>query len=313
MAEGTSKWRDIEPILKWGAVSYACGFLIVMIHTARLGIPALQLIEPINIWIGLPVTIVLFFFDKLINKWKRAMEELDRELTEAVALAVKIGKEKDPDQVYDLIVNTIVRAFSSTFVFPSVNPSEFLMKKIFGYYRTKFTAALTETLPERKRLVAQGWLWRVLSVAAFFAAVQRFVNVIVELAVMLIACSLYVGVLYSRIPQTYGGGRPMDVQVIIDAESIPQESSYFRDVLPPQSKSTGQTQSKSTGQTENNSANQTEDKSTRQKTKTTTTIAAVLYYQTEDAYYVRIKKEQTPVGPIVSISNHTVEGIVFAK
>ncbi|HYL87063.1 MAG TPA: hypothetical protein VE263_22765 [Candidatus Angelobacter sp.] len=140
MTVGTSKWPDIEPILKWGAVSYACGFLIVMIHTARLGIPALQLIEPINIWIGLPIAIVLFFFDKLIDQWKRALAALDHELTEADALADKIGEEKDPTQAYDLIVNAIILASRTSFTF-SINPLEFLLKKIYGYYRTKLVKA----------------------------------------------------------------------------------------------------------------------------------------------------------------------------
>lgn len=305
MAEGTSKWRDIEPILKWGAVSYACGFLIVMIHTARLGIPALQLIEPINVWIGLPIAIVLFFFEKLIGQWNRAMENLDRELTEAAALADKIGKERDPDKVFDWIVNAVVLAFATTFVFPSMDLFGFLMKKIYELFRPKFIAALDKASPDEKRAVAQRWLGRVLSAAAFVAGVQRFVYVFVELVVILLACFLYVIVLYPRIPQTYGGGRPMEVQLIVDAESIPRESSYFRDVLPSENKSTSQTENKPIAQTEN--------KSTGQKSKTSTTIAVVLYYQTEDAYYVRINKVQTPVGPIVSLSSHAVAGIIFTK
>ena len=47
-----AKWHNIEPALKWVAVAYAFGFVTVMLYTYRLGIPVLQLIEPVNVWIG---------------------------------------------------------------------------------------------------------------------------------------------------------------------------------------------------------------------------------------------------------------------
>ena len=34
------KVRDIEPLLKWGAVAYAGGFLTVMLHTHHLASPS---------------------------------------------------------------------------------------------------------------------------------------------------------------------------------------------------------------------------------------------------------------------------------
>lgn len=60
-------WHDIEPILKWAAVAYGFGFLTVMWHTHRLGVPVLQLIEPVNVWIGAPLAIVVFFLEKLVK------------------------------------------------------------------------------------------------------------------------------------------------------------------------------------------------------------------------------------------------------
>jgi len=62
---GGSQWHTIEPILKWGAVAYGFGFLTVMVHTYLLGVPVLQLIEPVNVWIGAPLAGVVFFLDKL--------------------------------------------------------------------------------------------------------------------------------------------------------------------------------------------------------------------------------------------------------
>ncbi|HYK61081.1 MAG TPA: hypothetical protein VEV85_16735 [Bryobacteraceae bacterium] len=46
-------------------MAYGFGFLTVMVHTYPLGVPALQLIEPVNVWIGAPLAGVVFFLDKL--------------------------------------------------------------------------------------------------------------------------------------------------------------------------------------------------------------------------------------------------------
>jgi len=55
-ANPKANWRDIEWILKWAADAYGFGFLTVMWYTHhRLGVPVLQLIEPVNVWIGAPL------------------------------------------------------------------------------------------------------------------------------------------------------------------------------------------------------------------------------------------------------------------
>jgi hypothetical protein len=55
----------VKSVLAWGSLSYACGFVTVTAHTWRLGLPVIQLIEPIYVWIGLPVAVVAFFSKKL--------------------------------------------------------------------------------------------------------------------------------------------------------------------------------------------------------------------------------------------------------
>ena len=73
---GEANWHNIEPVLKWGGVAYVFGFGIVMYHTYRLGIPTLQLIDPVNIWIGTPVTILTFFSDKIYFGAKKSVGNL---------------------------------------------------------------------------------------------------------------------------------------------------------------------------------------------------------------------------------------------
>jgi hypothetical protein len=53
------------------------------VHTSRLGVPVVQLIEPIYIWIGAPLARVLFFLGHLIKAFKRCRDLLRQELQEA--------------------------------------------------------------------------------------------------------------------------------------------------------------------------------------------------------------------------------------
>ncbi len=52
--------KQVEIFLAWGSVAYAAGFVTVLAHTARLGIPIIEILKPLYIWIGLPLAIVLF-------------------------------------------------------------------------------------------------------------------------------------------------------------------------------------------------------------------------------------------------------------
>jgi hypothetical protein len=44
----------------------------------------LQIIEPLNIWVGLPLTVVVFFIDKIAAMYKAAMMQLRGELAGTV-------------------------------------------------------------------------------------------------------------------------------------------------------------------------------------------------------------------------------------
>ena len=55
-----SEGKQLEVLISWASIAYALGFVTVMIHTARLGIPVIELIEPIYVWIGLPLALVVF-------------------------------------------------------------------------------------------------------------------------------------------------------------------------------------------------------------------------------------------------------------
>ncbi len=39
--------KQIERVLAWGSVAYIAGFVTVMAHTARLGIPVIEILKPL--------------------------------------------------------------------------------------------------------------------------------------------------------------------------------------------------------------------------------------------------------------------------
>ena len=55
--------KQLQSILAWVSVAYALGFITVMVHTAQLGIPIIQLLEPVYILVGVPLAIVAFLID----------------------------------------------------------------------------------------------------------------------------------------------------------------------------------------------------------------------------------------------------------
>jgi len=48
-----------DQYLKLAAIPYAFGFFTVMLHTARYGFPVVQILQPLNFWIGVIPTLTL--------------------------------------------------------------------------------------------------------------------------------------------------------------------------------------------------------------------------------------------------------------
>jgi hypothetical protein len=54
-----------------------------MLHTHRLGIPVVELIEPIYVWVGIPLAVAGYFVEQLIASFKRTLKRRPQELDEA--------------------------------------------------------------------------------------------------------------------------------------------------------------------------------------------------------------------------------------
>jgi hypothetical protein len=49
-----------------------------MLHTYRLGLPVVELIEPIYIWVGLPLAVVLYFIGQLLAAFRATRRNFDK-------------------------------------------------------------------------------------------------------------------------------------------------------------------------------------------------------------------------------------------
>ena len=96
----------------------------------------------------------------------------------------------------------------------------------------------------------------------------------------LVACRLYVVEVFPRIPQSLGGGRPLAVELLVSPDALPQ-TKEFEDW-------------------------RTDGAASKTETKESILIPVTLYFRSEHELIVR-KGE----GPVISLSDHVIEGIVF--
>lgn len=93
----------VKQVVSWGSIAYAFGFLVVMLHTWRLGLPVIELIHPIFIWIGLPLATVAFFYRQLSAAFHRNSSEIANEARAGWSLAVNAQSQAEVDLVAEAI------------------------------------------------------------------------------------------------------------------------------------------------------------------------------------------------------------------
>jgi hypothetical protein len=276
-------WHNVELILKWTAVAYGFGFLTVMWHTHRLGVPVLQLIEPVNVWIGAPLAIVVFFIEKLVKAANKIREDFVTGLKEVRGRAKAVTESKDLQMLAERTVDLM--ATSSILAIPLFGKLSFvkgLLKKLFTViYR--LSGLFDPQVSDRQRERTLAHLSRTLAWSQFVAVTGNFIDSVVTLCVVPLACFVYVVAIYPLIPQTLGGGKPVDVQVVVSEESIPEAKEFEGWVSSSRSATTSSL-----------------------TTKRSLIVPVTLYFRTDHDLYIR-KGD----GPIISLSEHAVEGIIF--
>lgn len=67
--------RAATDVLGYATFAYAVGFLTLLANTAKYGLPVLEFIRPLNLWIGVFPTAVIVGSFAIFKKWRRLNPE----------------------------------------------------------------------------------------------------------------------------------------------------------------------------------------------------------------------------------------------
>ncbi|HEX4963810.1 MAG TPA: hypothetical protein VF173_23495 [Thermoanaerobaculia bacterium] len=203
-----------EKLIAWASVAYGFGFAVVLLHTARLGVPVLELVKPIYILIGLPMAI-LAFFSRQILKWLRAEAVANRDELVA-ALREQHILESDPQKdVIEKVIRSLSRAM------PWYFPAKALGKALG---RLLQRAHVGQDAASGRSLFSMRILDRYVRLLEGAAALNRLTKLAMLVAVSGLLLYLYVWEIYPKMPMAYGGGAPASVQLRSTRPRFPRTS-----------------------------------------------------------------------------------------
>lgn len=266
----------VKQVVSWGSIAYALGFLVVMLHTWRLGLPVIELIHPIFIWIGLPLATIAFFYRQISAAFHRSSSEIATEAKTGWSLAVDAKSQADADLIAEAIGS--LRAFDGFF---SLGIGDTLARTAAPLIQQVLSNSLAEIKSKnlndyelRKRQFRRILGWARLTIAIF-----RMLNVAGYALLLGISLYVYVWELYPQIPQTLGGGKSRMVSLVVEQGSLPATPSAS---AAPSAASVPSAE------------------------KATEMLSATLLYMTKDAYYIRSKDGRT-----LSIKADAVKSVVW--
>lgn len=262
----------VKQILSWASVSYAFGFVIVTVHTARLGLPVIELLHPIYVWVGLPIALVLFFSSRIAALSMRASDRAAKEIRLGL-MRTRSPAVLDESQLMEdmtAAAQAIPFFLGSAFIVPAILRLIGL-KDILAAQRAGDPVAFQRSALSIRRIAG---------FARAFGAAWSIASLVAYLLYLLLLLGVYVYSLYPEIPQSYGGGKPVTAYLVVEETALPDG------VLALSERKAGSTGDKAD--------------------KLTALLPVTLLYATKDAYYVRVAS-----GVKMSIKADTVKSVVW--
>ena len=250
---------DVKSFVAWGSIAYAFGFVTVMLHTARLGFPVLELLSAIYILVGAPLAGVAFFLLWISQSFSSRASRITNEVKESWE-GLKQGV---PPEDFDLISSFLG-------IFTAISP---ILRPFRRRIESLLKKAMSSDLNVSKHATAV--LIRFASLLRGIQAINAALNLVAGGLLLLLAIGLYVWQLYPHIPQSYGGGAPTEVRLLVNIARVP------RDVLGLPAGEDGAPATAMTGRMS-------------------------LLYSTTDNYYVEDSN-----GRRMSLSREAVEGVIW--
>jgi hypothetical protein len=200
-----------ERVIAGASVAYGLGFAVVLLHTARLGVPVLELVKPIYILIGLPLA-MLAFFSRQILKWLKGEAIAGRDELMKALKEQYIAESDEEKVVIDKIILSLDR------VMPWYVP----LRALRGLLGKVLQESITKKDPVTGRVLFSARLLDSYSRALYGSgALIRLVNLAFMVVVASFLVFLYVWEIYPRLPMAYGGGAPMSVRLLVKTSEIP--------------------------------------------------------------------------------------------
>jgi len=270
----------LEALLKLGALAYGLGFLTVMLNTAKLGIPSLELLEPVQVWVGIPLALVYWLVLAAYRYFRRHAADLSHDLPLVKSQFDEIQSLAERgDDINELLRKAELVAFRLPYVGLAwvATLRSFLLKM----WSLESTKSLEH--PALRKLV-QNVLAPTIGTVLFLQRVFTFLSKIVSVILILgLATYYYIAIFYPKMPAKWGGGAPMHVTMVLTEEGMPKGDTELSGLFP-QSIPEGRDSS----------------------TKARRTKPLDLLYATQDAYYIKLDS-----GKIARISAHAVSAVIF--
>jgi hypothetical protein len=200
-----------DQYLKLAAIPYAFGFLTVMLHTARYGFPVVQILEPLNFWVGAIPSLLLLILWKgfslvMHSPWEKQMLNAAKTMSLQkrtwfrvllTLLVFTIGtwlvvNRRTPVSDGDATVYYLSRALICIFV-------AIIMGSVM---RVESQLTMNPRNPTARRHI-------------------RTINAVVFSLFITTVLFSYLKGIYGLLPQRYGFGKPANVRLILDSKSAP--------------------------------------------------------------------------------------------
>jgi hypothetical protein len=214
--------RAVKAVLAWGSVSYAFGFFTVTMHTAKLGLPMIELLQPTYIWVGLPLAIVAFFGRWLMNHLRRKGAAMAAEFRSLLETFVDHGESsrgpltdamKRATDALSTLLNRHVPLFPLRYRFRP------LLRCV--PYASQYFEKKQNDMPQ-EQIVAIVQACRRFTLIAYTSSIAAIFLYLLSIVSWLgLAAFIYVAAIYPAIPQGIGGGKAVPVRLVLDRDALP--------------------------------------------------------------------------------------------
>nr|WP_159373703.1 hypothetical protein [Cupriavidus taiwanensis] len=205
----------VKSLVTWTSISYACGFFIVLLHTWRLGLPVIELIHPIYVWIGVPLAMFGYFLDHIFGYFQRGASEAMEDVRTGWSRATGL------DASGDLSDDLLKALRPALFLGPLSYPVARLMNRWLCSVATKEDQRAKQLKTPADYAAWSTHLRRLLGWVHMVLAVARSFTLLVYALYLGLLVMLYVWTLYPQIPQSLGGGKPSSATLVVEASALP--------------------------------------------------------------------------------------------